>query len=406
VREHLGLEELAFCEMCESISREWQEWNGILKLPKRSPLHYDQLSTRAATATAPASAGPAAQAEQIGAESAAVPAEPEKPQPSGLRILAVDDDPMSLKLLERALRKAGHQVVSARDGREALQIALETNPQVVLADWMMPELSGLELCRALRRIESGQDMYFLLLTGRDDEDRVVEAFDAGVDDYVAKPFNARILMARLKGGQRVIELKAKVEADRQTMMRQVAELGSLTRKLRTAALTDALTDLPNRRYIMKRLEQEWDSSSRTNRPLSVIMLDIDHFKKVNDQHGHDIGDVVLKETANVLRLSTRAGEEVARLGGEEFLVVCPNATLEQARVCAERIRLAIERNVIQSGSFDRAVTVSAGVAERKPGAQGYEALFKAADEAVYVAKHNGRNQVRLAGESLPAAKSA
>ncbi len=402
VREYLGLSAQAFAELCESISREWQEWNGILKLPKRSPLRYEQLSQRVGSVQAGLAAPAPTPASVPGAELPAAP-----PQlPGGLRILAVDDDPMSLKLLERTLRKAGHQVATARDGREALQIALETNPQVVLADWMMPELDGLDLCRALRRIESGQDMYFLLLTGRDDEDRAVEAFDAGVDDYVAKPFNARILMARLKGGQRVIELKAKVEADRQTMMQQVAELGSLTRKLRTASLTDALTDLPNRRYIMKRLEQEWDASSRTNRPLSVIMIDIDHFKKVNDVHGHDVGDVVLKETANVLRSATRQGEEVARLGGEEFLVVCPNATAAQARVCAERIRLAIERNVIQCAGFQRNVTVSLGVAERTPGVAKYDALFKAADEAVYVAKNNGRNQVCSAGESVPVARSA
>jgi len=402
VRAYLDLEERPFTDLCESITREWQEWNGILKLPKRSPLHLEQLSQRASgvqPGLEPATQAPAAE------QAAALVAEEPK-ESRGLQILAVDDDPMSLKLLERTLRKAGHSVTCARDGREALQIALETNPQVVLADWMMPELDGLDLCRALRRIESGQDMYFLLLTGRDDEDRVVEAFEAGVDDYVAKPFNARILMARLKGGQRVIELKAKVEANHKTMMQQVAELGAMTRKLRTAALTDALTELPNRRYIMKRLEQEWDSADRTARPLSLIMIDIDHFKKVNDVHGHDIGDVVLKETANVLKGATRQGEEVARLGGEEFLVVCPNSSLAQARVCAERIRLSIERRVIQSGSFNRNVTVSLGVAERLPTTANHEALFKAADEAVYAAKNGGRNQVRCAGDAAPVAKSA
>jgi diguanylate cyclase (GGDEF)-like protein len=119
-----------------------------------------------------------------------------------------------------------------------------------------------------------------------------------------------------------------------------------------------------------------------------------------------VGDVVLKATAGVLRSSTRQGEEVARLGGEEFLVVCPNATVAQARVCAERLRLSIERNVIRSGSFERNVTVSLGVAERRSGVQNYEALFKAADEAVYAAKNNGRNQVRIAGEPAQAAKSA
>jgi two-component system, cell cycle response regulator len=402
VRAYLDLEEHPFNDLCESISREWQEWNGILKLPKRSPLRLEQVSQRAGGVQPGLEPAPQAPA---GEQLATLVGEEPKGSP-GLRILAVDDDPMSLKLLERTLRKAGHHVTCARDGREALQIALETNPQVVLADWMMPELDGLDLCRALRRIESGQDMYFLLLTGRDDEDRVVEAFEAGVDDYVAKPFNARILMARLKGGQRVIELKAKVDANHKTMMQQVAELGAMTRKLRTAALTDALTELPNRRYIMKRLEQEWDSADRTARPLSVIMIDIDHFKKVNDIHGHDVGDVVLKETANVLKGATRQGEEVARLGGEEFLVVCPNSSLAQARVCAERIRLSIERRVIQSGSFNRNVTVSLGVAERLPTTANHEALFKAADEAVYAAKNGGRNQVRCAGDAAPVAKSA
>ncbi len=404
VREFLGLEEQAFAEMCDSIAREWQEWNGILKLPKRSPLRYEQLTTRANAGLLDLSV-PAPAAEADVAAVAPVTA-PEPARPSGLRLLAVDDDPMSLKLLERTLTKAGHHVSCAHDGREALQIALEENPQAVIADWMMPELDGLELCKALRRIECGQDMYFLLLTGRDDENRVVEAFDAGVDDYVAKPFNPRILLARLKGGQRVIELRAKVEADRQIMMEQVAELGILTRKLRTAALTDALTELPNRRYIMKRLEQEWDSSTRTGRPLSVIMVDIDHFKRVNDQHGHDVGDIVLKETASVLRRTARQGEEAARLGGEEFLVICTNTTLAQARVCAERIRLAIERNVIQAGALASSVTASLGVAERTPALANPDALFKASDEAVYLAKNGGRNQVRCAGDVLRSIKSA
>jgi diguanylate cyclase (GGDEF)-like protein len=383
VRAYLELEEQPFAEVCEAISREWQEWNGILELPKRAPLRYELLA-------------------QLAGQAAQDPGD--APAPGRLRVLAVDDDPLSLRLLESTLRQAGHQVACARGGREALQLALQTNPQVVLADWMMPDFDGLELCRALRRIERGQEMYFLLLTGRDDENRVVEAFEAGVDDYVAKPFNARILMARLKGGQRVIELKAKVEADRQTMMQQVVELGSLARKLRTASLTDALTELPNRRYIMKRLEHEWDASVRTDRKLSVIVLDIDNFKRVNDAHGHDAGDTVLRETARVLRSAARQGEDIARLGGEEFLVVCPNAGLAQARACAERLRQAIERNQIQCGSFRRNVSVSLGVAERHPGLANHEALFKAADEAVYVAKSCGRNQVRAAGDSAPATR--
>jgi diguanylate cyclase (GGDEF)-like protein len=311
---------------------------------------------------------------------------------TALRVLAVDDDPMSLMLLARTLEKAGHEVQTAANGSDALQIALETSPQVVIADWMMPEMDGLELCRALRRIEVGRNMFFLLLTGRGEEDRIVEAFDAGVDDYVHKPFNARVLMARIKGGQRVIELQERVESDRKMILKQVAELGLMTRKLRNAALTDVLTDMPNRRHAMKRLETEWESSTRAGTPLSLIMIDIDHFKKVNDSHGHGIGDLVLKETASVLRRTTRQGEEASRLGGEEFLVICPNTNEAQAAVCAERLRSAVERNMIKSGTFDGTVTISLGVAQRTDGMTSFDTLLKAADDAVYSAKTLGRNR--------------
>ena len=387
VRAYLGLDDAGFLALCQEITREWVEWSKILQIT-------DRLPVRAHT-PADSTSGHAP------AQSAGSP-----PKTSSLRILAVDDDAMSLKILERTLSKAGHQVATARDGKEALQIALETNPEVVIADWMMPQLDGIELCKSLRRIECGQDMFFLLLTGRGEEDRVVEAFDAGVDDYVVKPFNARILMARIKGGQRVIELKAKVEADRQTMLQQVAELGILTRKLRTAANTDVLTELPNRRYVMKRLEQEWEIALRTDKPLSVIMIDVDFFKKVNDVHGHDVGDVVLKETANVLRRTTRQGEEPARLGGEEFLVVCPGTDAAQAAGCAERLRAAIEANMIHSGDMHRSVTASLGVATRTSESANLDTLIKCADEAVYAAKNAGRNRVCVYGQPKLHAQSA
>jgi two-component system cell cycle response regulator len=265
---------------------------------------------------------------------------------------------------------------------------------------MMPNMDGIELCKALRRVDCGRDTFFILLTGRAEEDRVVEAFDAGIDDYVVKPFNPRVLMARIKGGHRVIELKAKVENDRQLILKQVGELGQLTRKLDTAAHTDVLTELPNRRYIMKQLEREWHAALRADKPLSLIMIDIDHFKMVNDVHGHDIGDLVLKETAHVLRNTSRHGEELARLGGEEFLIVCTGATEEQAAAGAERLRAAVEANEISSASFKGSVTISLGVAGRQAGMQSIDAFLKAADGAVYEAKRAGRNCVITAGPAI------
>ena len=408
LRSELALAEDAFNEFCNAVIREWIEWGATLKVPAQKGVDVARIATLAAQqgaepvqeveaerADIPDSAAPAATVSAPSSES-------ERAPQASLRILAVDDDPMSLRLLERQLVKAGHKVQVARDGNQALQLALESNPQVVIADWMMPGMSGLDLCRSLRRIESGRDIFFLLLTGRDEEDRVVEAFDAGVDDFVAKPFNPRILMARLKGGARVIELKEQVEVERKTVRAQVAELGVITRKLRTAALTDVLTELPNRRYAMKKLEQEWDAAVRNNRPLSLIMVDIDHFKKVNDVHGHDIGDVVLKETANVLKRSSRQGEEPARLGGEEFLVICPNSTLAQAQACAERLRASIEGNTIRGGTFDGHVTASLGVCERTGAMTSLDALIKGADEAVYAAKSGGRNRVCTSGGAASA----
>ena len=414
LREDLELGQPEFDNFCRSVMHEWEEWGTTLKVPARRGIDITRIPQMAAkhgarpqaSGGSGAAPGPSAATDTdvvLPAASGQVPSSTASTgdplgssTPRSLRILAVDDDLVSLKVLERLLVKFGHQVLCARDGNEALQLALETNPQVVIADWMMPGLNGLDVCRSLRRIESGRGIFFLLLTGRSEEDRVVEAFDAGVDDFVVKPFNPRILMARLKGGQRVLELREQVEAERHTVRSQVAELGLLTRKLRTAALTDVLTELPNRRYAMKRLEQEWDASIRNQRPLSVIMIDVDHFKKVNDVHGHDVGDTVLKETSVVLRRVARQGEEPSRLGGEEFLVICANTTLQQAQVCAERIRGAIEKHQIRGGTFDGHVTVSLGVAERTASMTTIDSLIKSADEAVYLAKSSGRNCVRCA----------
>jgi two-component system, cell cycle response regulator len=311
----------------------------------------------------------------------------------GLRILAVDDDPTSLEILRRTLSHAGHTVQCASDGVEALQIALETNPQAIVADWMMPRMDGVELCRTLRCIQMGREMYFILLTGRDQEEQIVAAYDAGVDEYVTKPFNARILLARLRAGQRVMELRERVAAEQLVIAQQIRDLGLANRRLSTAAKTDPLTGLPNRRYATDRLEEEWHNSIRSSTPLAVMMIDIDQFKRVNDKHGHEVGDHVLVEVSHVLRTHARQGEDVARIGGEEFLVICPNTTAAQASTGAERLRTAVESHVIRTRDFEARTTVSLGIAERTNDMTSIDALLKAADAAVYAAKNAGRNKV-------------
>jgi diguanylate cyclase (GGDEF)-like protein len=323
-----------------------------------------------------------------------------------IHILAVDDEPLQRRLLSKYLAQDGYAVTVAENGREALRLALEKNPDIVIADYMMPEMDGLELCRLLRKTEAGSRMFFLLLTGRTEPEMLIEAFDAGCDDFVTKPFAPRLLTARIKGGVRVIRLQRKVDGDRVTMERQMAELGVLTRKLRTAALTDALTGLSNRRYAMKRLETEWSSSQRTGRPLTLIMGDIDQFKRVNDDHGHDVGDVVLVETAKVLQGNLREMDEVCRLGGEEFLVICRNTDGEEGGLVAERLRKAVEGHTVVGHGFDRNVTLSLGVACSRDHGEDVMALLKAADEAVYEAKRGGRNRTFFAPPPAEQKKSA
>jgi diguanylate cyclase (GGDEF)-like protein len=401
IRKRLDLDVHAFHAFCNRVGDEWHEQGRALDLAPGSREEVTRFASEPSPADAPPSQGTVWHAGDA-QPSAKKPEIAKRPKESAgaLSILAVDDDPLSLKVLERTLINAGHSVICANDGSRALELALETHPHVVIADWMMPNMDGLELCRALRRVDCGRDIFFILLTGRAEEDRVVEAFDGGIDDYVVKPFNSRVLMARIKGGHRVIELKTKVENDRQLILAQVAELGQLTRKLETAAHTDVLTELPNRRYIMKQLDREWQKAVRANAALSVIVIDIDHFKMVNDLYGHDVGDLVLKETAHVLRNSSRQGEELARVGGEEFLIVCSGSSEDEAAAGAERIRAAVEGHEIVSPGFTGRVTISLGVAGRHGWMQSIDAFLKAADDAVYQAKHAGRNRVTRAGRSL------
>jgi diguanylate cyclase (GGDEF)-like protein len=355
---------------------DWLEWSRTLQLPSAArttgvgllPTTELELATRRVTADTRAKPG------------------------SGLRILAVDDDPVSLRLIALHLSRAGHEVIRATTGREALLAALEHAPQMVITDWMMPDMDGLELCRTLRSTEECRGMYVIVLTGRDRESRAVEAFDAGADEYFLKPFESRLLLARVRAGQRTIELREQVESDRRIQAQQVADMSVLNRKLEAAAMTDVLTRLPNRRFAMRRLEEDLGIALANDTALSVVMIDIDLFKQVNDEHGHGMGDLVLRETANVLRGIVRREDTVCRLGGEEFLVICPGANLEQAAATAERMRRAVAHHVIGYG-YGRPVTISAGVAQREEGADTVDDLLRVADRRVYVAKAAGRDQV-------------
>jgi len=409
LREHLGMERREFTRFCDACVREWQAWGESLEVSTHDELRFAEIFRCIEESASALRGGGVDIPVPLFTPEPAVTAKGPEPTPRAedrFKVLAVDDDAASLAHLSMRLESEGYEVITARGGKAGLREALSELPDIVIAEGRMSGLDGLELCRALRRTAAGGRMYFLLMTDVESEELVVDAFEAGADDFVTKPFIPRLLCARIKGGIRLARMQRKIEEDRQTMVRQVAELGMLTRKLRTASLTDALTDLPNRRYCMKRLDSEWASTQRTGRPLSVVMLDIDRFKAVNDDHGHDIGDMVLREAARVLDEAIRSSDEVCRVGGEEFLIIAKNTGVEECEVVAERVRTAMEANIIEQTGFARAVTISLGVATSEAGYEGVHELLKAADEALFFAKNSGRNQVRRATEVARLRRSA
>lgn len=375
LESRLGVYDIDLGELCRTVMKQWVEWGKQLSL---ETLSYAKAvkTDRDWENDAKRTADPMDRTAQHGAD-----------------VLVVDDDPVALKLLAKLLKDEGHRVMLARDGKEALAITLKKRPQVVISDWFMPKLDGIELTRTLRRTSWGKRIYILLLTGNDREDRLLTAFDAGVDDYVAKPFKPKLLMARLAAGVRMVKLQEQVELDQEIQRKNSVQMTRMNRQLKEAANTDFLTGLPNRRHAMGQMDKAWKNACATESPLSVLMIDIDKFKSVNDTYGHDVGDVVLKETARVIKGAVRRYDTAARMGGEEFLVVCPGADLDEARMVGERIRLRVESSHIKFGEFDRNVTISVGVATMLEGVEDTDHLIRMADEAVYVSKTNGRNQV-------------
>lgn len=326
-----------------------------------------------------------------------------------LRVLVVDDDATSVALISRPLTNAGYEVVTAASGEDALRALVSDEIQIVVTDWMMPGMTGLDLCRAIRMHEGIPFAHVVVVTARTGEDQLLQAFEAGADDYLVKPLSHRELLARIRAGERILTLQQDLEARQREVHRINAEMAIAQQKLADAnerlnllATTDELTGLLNRREAMARLDEYWASSTRSSAPLAVISLDLDHFKSFNDVHGHAIGDAVLRTTAATLRKTCRKDEFPCRIGGEEFLILCPRAAEEEAAVAAERIRASIEAATVVVNGLALSITLSIGVAEREPGMNGPNDLLHAADEALYAAKDAGRNRVCRASGFLVA----
>jgi len=395
-RRGIGSERLA--ALCTEIVRAWRDWGEGFEIQTQDP----------GPLVAPSEGGaPAADPEDLIADPIAAPAsrvvenEPPShpaaaPSPEGrrqkLRILVIDDDPVLQKMVRLHLTRAGHQVEQALDGRQGLEMIVKELPDLILTDWMMPALDGLKLCRALRRADTTRGIYVIMLTSREDEESILEAFEAGADDYIIKPFRPRSLIARIRAGERIVGLQEQVRQDREKIQEVAARLSVLNRRLEQVSLTDSLTELPNRRAAMKQLEHASRHAAR-GMAVSCMIIDIDHFKIVNDTRGHAVGDLVLREVATLLKANLRGNDQVFRFGGEEFLVICEGTELRQATHLAERLREAVARRPIAHESGSELVTVSIGLAELGADAEKIDDLLKTADRCLYRAKEQGRNRV-------------
>lgn len=365
----------SFSGFFDRVVLRWQEFSELFQIPSQDCLPY----------------------EQIRVLGTAVAGDDLDPAFESLKILVADDDPMTRLSLERILAAPNRTVLMASDGEEALRIAIEQLPQMVITDWKMPLLDGLELCTFLRRTSLTQHIYFIMLTGREDDEALVMAFDAGVDDYVTKPFTPRVLEARVRSGERLIRYQKTITRDKELIQRYATSLAAANSKLLTMAMTDALTGLPNRRSMMTRLSEAVAEARRFDAQLSCIMIDVDHFKEVNDRHGHDSGDQVLKQIAEIFVARTRGYDMVSRTGGEEFLVISSRTDQESARRLAENLRAAVrEHHFTIPGGGGIRLTISLGVAVWQPDMTDGGMLIKAADKALYTAKINGRDRVETA----------
>ncbi len=309
------------------------------------------------------------------------------------RVLVVDDDRMTRELLSRYLNNAGYEVTVVDNAESAWHVLCHEGTDLVITDWMMPGTDGLELCRRVRAHKELGFFYIIMLTAQDESDKVVVALDVGADDYVVKPFKRDELLARVRVGMRFVNMRSELTRRTGDAYRSNAQIANLNIQLSRQAFTDELTGLLNRRETLKRFGEHWAHAVNTRGTLSCIMMDIDHFKRVNDTHGHDAGDQVLVSTARLLQQSCRTSDILGRLGGEEFVLVCPQTNLEQATGLAERIRTSAEQAAIPVRSATLHITMSLGVAERGPNMRSWEDLLRVADQTLYEAKASGRNRV-------------
>ncbi len=304
-----------------------------------------------------------------------------------LPILVVDDDIVSRTVVEKHLIKADFSVATAANGTDALTMFDHRFFPIVLTDWMMPGIDGPQLCRLIREKKTDGYVFIILITARDSKTDIVSGLESGADDYLTKPIHPAELVARINTGIRILKLEQ--------------SLKKANEEIRLLSITDPLTGCYNRSYLTERFPQELRRALRYNHSLSVVLADIDHFKKVNDTHGHQAGDAVLKRFAQAINEQVRKKIDwVVRYGGEEFLIILPETGCGGAHTMAERLRCAVSELAIETEDNTITITSSFGgacvhFANRALQTVSMEKLINHADEQLYLSKNEGRNRVNI-----------
>lgn len=296
-----------------------------------------------------------------------------------MKVLIAEDTKFVRSLLSEWITELGHEVFLAEDGEKAERAAETQEFQIAIVDWAMPKKNGFELIETLRKSPRSQYMHIIVVTGVQEPEMLIKALESGADDFMRKPINRAVFLARFRAAARIVAMREDI--------------------IRLAA-TDALTGVANRRSFFSRSAELLANARRRHSPVSVMLADIDFFKKINDVHGHAAGDRALQSFAGVCRAQLRPLDLIGRLGGEEFAVLLPDTTLSGARKIADRLRTAVEAASTTAENGDEfSMTVSIGLAEAAPGVDVVDAALAAADRALYRAKGTGRNRVEQASAS-------
>lgn len=372
----LGLEDTDVPPLVENVVRQWQDWGRELRLPTRE---FSDIRSLLSTPPLPGGEGSLVNLMVL-----------------PMRVTLVVHSSEHMRKLAATLDAMGLSLDLATDRTSALALLQQNQTDVMLVELRDCSDESIRILHELRATESGRQAYCIALIPPQAEAQVAKLMLAGVADYLLTNYSEAALLARLNAAQRVVSLQGAVRAERETVIRSSGEWARSNRRLLQEALTDPLTRLHNRRYGLDRLQHEWSFAQHSHAPLSCIMLDIDRFKHINDEHGHEVGDLVLAQVARLVESSCRKNDVVFRYGGEEFCIVSPGTPLREAVRLAERIISAVRQGEFGPPQKPFRVTISAGVATRSGGTEEAEALLKQADRALYAAKAAGRDRVMAA----------